>query len=1030
MINRAAGETIANRLGGRVRSVAAANALSIGVLVAAVLLRYLLDPWMGDTLPLVTLFGAVAAAVWVGGYRPAIVVCVLGYLACDYLFIVPRGQLGLNDAEKVIGLLAYLVTCALIIGIGEAERRAQIRASQQRELLRVTVGSIGDAVITTDIKGDVTYMNAVAESLTGWTESEAVGHSLDTVFRIVNEDTRQPVANPATNALREGVIVGLANHTALLHKGGGECPIDDSAAPIRDERGSVSGCVLIFRDVTAQRRMLRDKANQLLTARLLASIIESSDDAIVSKALDGTIQSWNAAAERLFGYTAEQAVGRHISLVIPPDRLAEEDHIVRSLKAGQRIDHFETERMRSDGRRILVSLTISPIKDEDGRVVGASKIVRDVTYQRHGEQRERQLLAEAAAANAKFRAFFEQGALFAGIMDVDGTMLEANRLSWEACGFTTDQIIGKPFWEGPWWAPSSQLKEQIQAASRQAAAGQTFRAEMPYFVADGSERVADVTIQPIRDDTGRVLFLAPIGVDISDRKRAEADRQKFVTLVESSTDFIGMCDLDGVPFFVNRAGLAMVGLDDVEAARRVPVAAFFFPDDQFRIMNEFFPSVLDKGHGEIEVRFRHFKTGEALWMSYKVLTLPDASGRPVAFATVSQDITERKRLEENLTRLAEDLSEADRRKNHFLAMLAHELRNPLAPISNAVRALHVGGGDAETLRSASDMLRRQVGQMSRLVDDLLDLSRITRGRIELRRERIELAAVVQQAVEAVRALYQSKGQELTITLPSHPVHLEADPARLAQVVGNLLNNACKFTDEDGHVWLTVEHEGEQAVVRVRDNGIGIAAEHLPNLFEMFSQVDTSLARSRDGLGIGLTLVKTLVEMHDGTVDVRSDGLGRGAEFTVRLPLLSGVTDAASPPGVVASVPAMGRRILIVDDNEDGAESLALLLQVAGHETHMAHDGLAAIEAAERLRPDAVLLDIGLPRMNGYEVCSRIRKAAWGKNVVLVALTGWGQEEDRHRSREAGFDAHMVKPVDFDALLNLVASLPSAPESRA
>ena len=848
---------------------------------------------MGDTLPLVTLFGAVAAAVWVGGYRPAIVACVVGYLACDYLFIVPRGQLGLNDAAKVIGLLAYLVTCTLIIGFGEATRLAQRRASEQRELLRVTVGSIGDAVITTDVQGRVTYMNAVAESLTGWTRADAVAQSLDTVFRIVNEDTREPVENPATKALREGVIVGLANHTMLLHKRGGECPIDDSAAPIRDERGDVSGCVLIFRDVTAQRRQQRDQANQLLTARLLASIIESSDDAIVSKALDGTIQSWNAAAERLFGYTAEQAVGRHISLVIPPDRIAEEDHIVTSLKAGQRIDHFETERVRSDGRRILVSLTISPIKDDDGHVVGASKIVRDIT----------------------------------------------------------------------------------------------------------------------------------------DRKRAEADRQKFVTLVESSTDFIGMCDLDGVPFYVNRAGLAMVGLDDIEAARRAPVASFFFPDDQSRIMNEFFPSVLDKGHGEIEVRFRHFKTGEALWMSYKVLTLPDASGRPVAFATVSQDITERKRLEENLTRLAEDLSEADRRKNHFLAMLAHELRNPLAPISNAVRALHLGGGDAETLRSASDMLRRQVGQMSRLVDDLLDLSRITRGRIELRRERIELAAVVQQAVEAVRALYQSKGQELTIALPSHQVYMHADPARLAQVVGNLLNNACKFTDEDGHVWLTVEQEGEQAVVRVRDDGIGIAAEHLPNLFEMFSQVDTSLERSRDGLGIGLTLVKTLVEMHDGTVDVCSEGPGRGAEFTVRLPILSGVPDTASPP-VVASVPAMGRRILIVDDNEDGAESLALLLQVAGHETHMAHDGLAAIEAAERLRPDAVLLDIGLPHMNGYEVCNRIREAPWGKNVVLVALTGWGQEEDRTRSREAGFDAHMVKPVDFDALLNLVASPPAAPESRA
>ena len=526
----------------------------------------------------------------------------------------------------------------------------------------------------------------------------------------------------------------------LIRKDGTECPIDDSAAPIRDERGLVSGCVLIFRDVSPQRRLEQDKGRQLLTARLLASIIESSDDAIVSKSLDGVIQSWNAAAERLFGYTAEQAVGRHISLVIPPDRIAEEDEIVANLRAGTRIEHFETERLRSDGRRILVSLTISPIKDEAGTVVGASKIVRDVTLQRQAEQRERQLLEEAAAANAKFHAFFEQGALFAGIMDVNGTILDANRLSWEACGYTKEQIVGKPFWDGPWWAPSADLVEQIKAASGQAAAGQTFRAELPYFVADGSERTADVTIQPIRDDAGRVLFLAPTGIDITDRKRAEADRERFVTLIENSTDFIGICDLDGIPFFVNRAGLEMVGLDDFEQARRTPVGSFFFPEDQPRIMQEFLPSVLEKGHGEIEVRFRHFKTGDARWMAYKVLTLPDAEGRPVAFATVSQDVTERKRLEDNLRSLATDLSEMDRRKNEFLAMLAHELRNPLAPISNATRTLRMGGHDADALRSASETLERQVRQLSRLVDDLLDMSRITRGTIELRREPIELDA--------------------------------------------------------------------------------------------------------------------------------------------------------------------------------------------------------------------------------------------------------------------------------------------------
>ncbi len=1006
------------------RSVGITYAVAIAALVAAVLLRWLLDPLMGDALPLVTLFGAVAAAVWLGGYRPAIAVAILGYLACAYLFIAPRGRLGLDEVGTVVGLVAYLFTCSVIIGFGEVTRRARVRASEQRELLRVTLRSIGDAVITTDVEGRVTYLNAVAESLTGWTLGDAARQPLDAVFRIVNEETRQAVDNPATKALRAGVVVGLANHTLLIRKDGCEVPIDDSAAPIRDEHGAVSGCVLIFRDVTAQRRMEKGKASQLMTTRLLASIIESSDDAVVSKSLDGVIQSWNAAAERLFGYTAAQVQGRHISVIIPPERIAEEDSIVARLRAGQRIEHFETERLRSDGRRILVSLTISPIKDEAGNVIGASKIARDITQQRHAEQREHQLLAEAAAANTKFHAFFEQGSLLAGIMDVNGTILEANRLSWEACGYTREQIIGKPFWEGPWWTPSADLVATIKAASAQAADGQTFRAEMPYFVADGSERMADVTILPIRDEAGRVLFLAPTGIDITDRKRAEADREKFVTLVENSTDFIGMCDLHGIPFFINRAGLEMVGLDDLEEAKRIPVSSFFFPEDQPRIMQEFFPSILEKGHGEIEIRFRHFKTGEARWMAYKVLTVPDATGRPVAFATVSQDVTQRKRLEDNLRSLALDLSERDRRKNEFLAMLAHELRNPLAPISNAARALSRGGGSVDAVQSASDMLERQVGQMSRLVDDLLDMSRITRGKIELRKERLELAPIVNQAVEAVRANYRNMNHELTVTLPTQPVHVDADPTRLAQVIGNLLNNACKFTDKGGHVWLTVEHDDERVVVRVRDNGIGIAADQLPHLFEMFVQVDTSLERSRDGLGIGLTLVKTLVEMHGGTVDAHSDGPGRGSEFAIRLPILVEAPTALPLASVNEPAPAVGRRILIVDDNEDGAESLAMLLQLEGHETHMAHDGVEAIEAAERFRPDTVLLDIGLPRLNGYEVCRRLREEPWGKQLMLVALTGWGQEEDRHRSREAGFDAHMVKPVDHDALMKLLAALPS------
>jgi len=991
--------------------------------VGAVVLRGLLDPVMGDALPLVTMFGAVAAAVWVGGYRPAVVVAFLGYLACDYLFIAPRGTLRLDHLGNMVGFIAYLFTCALIIAIGQAMRSAQARAGERGELLQVTLRSIGDAVITTDTEGRVTTLNAVAESLTGWTQSEALGQPLDRVFRILNEETRQPVENPATRALREGVVVGLANHTVLIHKDGREQPIDDSAAPIRDERGHVSGCVLIFRDVAAQRRMEKERASQLLTARVLASIVESSDDAIVSKSLDGVIQSWNAGAERLFGHTAAQAVGRHISLVIPPDRISEEDHIVARLKAGQRIEHFETERMHRDGRRLLVSLTISPITDDAGQVVGASKIVRDVTSQRRAEERERQLLAEAAGANAKFQAFFEQGALFAGIMAMDGTLVDANRLSWEGCGFTKEQAVGKPFWDGPWWSPSADLVARIKDGSARAAAGETFRVETPYFVGDGSQRIADVTILPIRDEAGRVLFLAPTGTDITDRQRAEAERERFATVIESSTDFIGICDLNGIPFFVNRAGLEMVGLDSLDAARATPVPEFFFPEDRPRILEEFFPSVLEKGHGEVEVRFRHFKTGAARWMAYKVLTVKDAAGQPVALATVSQDITARKSMEDNLRNLAAELSEADRRKDEFLATLAHELRNPLAAISNAVQVLRHGGRDSKTVDSASEMLERQVGQVSRLVDDLLDMSRITQGKIELRKDHVELTPILDQAVETARALLESRHHDLTVTLPSGPIYLRADAARLAQVVGNLLSNASKFTDDGGHIGLAVEREGKNVVIRVRDTGIGIAAADLPRLFDMFTQVDTSLERSRDGLGIGLTLVRALVEMHGGAVEARSAGLGQGSEFVVRLPTVAEAPKPGPRPTKGATARPVRRRVLIVDDNQDGAESLAVLLQLGGHETHTAHDGQQAIEDAERLRPDIVLLDIGLPRLNGYEVCRRIREQPWGKELSMVAVTGWGQQEDRRRSQEAGFDTHIVKPVEPEALMDLLASLP-------
>ena len=865
------------------RSPPSSYLTAIAALAVAVLLRWLLDPILADSLPLVTLFGAVAVAVWVGGWRPAVFVTVVGYLACQFLFIEPRGQIHFSLATA-IGLGAYLFTSGLVAAIGEAMRRAQGRARAREELLRVTLGSIGDAVITTDTEGRIAYLNAVAASLTGWSQEDAHGKPLDTVFRAVNEDSRQPIESPATRALREGTVVGLANHTILIARDGTERPVDDSAAPIQDEQGRVSGCVLIFRDVSERRRFEKAEARRLFDARLLASIVESSDDAIVRKNLDGIIESWNAGAQRVFGYTAEHAVGKHISIVIPPECMHEEDRIIATLKAGQRIEHFETDRVRSDGQRIRVSLTISPIKDDAGRVIAASKIARDVTTQR----------------------------------------------------------------------------------------------------------------------------------------QAEAEREMFVTLVESSTDFIGIADLQAVPIFVNRAGLRLVGLDDMEEARKVHVKDFFFPEDQARIMDDFFPSVVRQGHGETEVRFRNFKTGEARWMAYKVLKLTDKTGQAVAFATVSQDVSERRRLEDGLRQLAANLSEEGRRKNEFLATLAHELRNPLAPLSNTLEILKRAGPDVQAPPQALDTMSRQLEQLVRLVDDLLDLSRITHNRLELRRSDVELGAVIHQAVEASRPLAEAMKHEVRVVIPSEPIHVDGDPVRLTQVFGNLLNNSAKYTSPGGKIEIKAERKGDEAVVTVKDNGAGIPPEKLDSIFEMFTQVEGSLERSQGGLGIGLTLVRRLVQMHGGWIQARSEGEGKGSEFVVRLPVME-ARPAAKPEPVPAKQPVQSRRILIVDDNVDSADSLALLLNMTGNETLTVHDGQAALDAADRHRPEVVLLDIGLPGLNGYEVARRIRDQPWGKNIVLIALTGWGQEEDRRRSQEAGFDGHLVKPVNYLALMTLLGS---------
>ncbi|MFT3880715.1 MAG: PAS domain S-box protein [Gemmatales bacterium] len=1180
------------------RNLVIVYAVVIATTAVATGIRFLLDPLLGDYIPYATFFVAVVIAAWVGGLWPALLTVVLGLLLSWYFFVPPRNSFDMPSGPHLVGLVIYVISGLAIAGIGEAMRFAQQRTTEQGEQLRTTLASIGDAVITTDMEGRITNLNPVAESLTGWKNAEAVGQPLDIVFHIVNEDTRKPVENPAFRALKEGVIVGLANHTILIGKDKTERPIDDSAAPIRRET-KVTGAVLVFRDVSERRRLEKQLMERLASSRILASIVESSDDAIISKSLDGTIRSWNAAAERLFGYTADEAVGQHISLIIPADRADEEAKIIARIRAGDVVNHFDTIRQRSDGESVHVSLTISPIRDEDGCIVGASKNARDISERRQAER----LIANSEARKA---AILETALDCIITIDHVGRIVEFNPAAERTFGYRRSDVIGHEMAE--LIVPSAMREQHRGGMSHYMVTGEgpvlNRRLEMTAIRSDGTEFPVELSITRIPGE-GPPFFTGYLR-DITERRKAEQERQDseraFRSTIEQVKDYaIFNMDQQGRATSWNEGVRRVLGFDEVDFIGKDIVTTVFTPEDVLSgvpereleqaattgtanddrwmrkkdgtrfyatgVMNSLkdevgkligFTKVMrDQTEGKrMEDQLRASESQQAaesaslarlneastqLWRAiglseglnemltatidllgadmgniqlledgilriavqrgfkpdflefFREVTTEDDSAcgrtlragsrtiiedietdtpyeplRPIAraagyravqstplmnrdgkplgmisthfrsphrpdeqelrrldmYVRQSADFIERTKADLQMRQLAAELSEADRRKNEFLAMLAHELRNPLAPIRNSLQILRRTAGNEQVVQSASEMMERQVGQMVRLVDDLLDISRISRGKIELRKERVELGSVLNHVIEATRPSYDSRDLKLTVTLPQEPVYLYADQTRLAQVVGNLLNNACKFTKKGGEVSLTVTPEAGYVCLSVKDNGIGISSQHLPRIFDMFMQIDTTLERSTSGLGIGLTLVKNLVEMHNGTVEARSGGLGQGSEFVVVLPVIV-KTDLPPEPSNSETTQKIARRILVVDDNRDSATSLALLLNLTGNETQTAYDGLEAVEVAATFQPDIILLDIGLPKLNGYEVARKIRTQEWSKGTVLVALTGWGQEEDRQRSRDAGFDGHMVKPVEYDALMKLLDTLSDA-----
>ena len=623
--------------------------------------------------------------------------------------------------------------------------------------------------------------------------------------------------------------------------------------------------------------------------------------------------------------------------------------------------------------------------------------------------------AERAAKDSEERLqqLFHTMPQIVWISDARGAVLHFNGRWHEYTGLSVDESLSHDGWRSAVHPDDLNVFDKVRLSALRR--GGMFETEARLRDRQGQYHWHLIRSVPVLDESGRVLRRFGTATDIHDRKLAERERQKFVSLAQNSGEFIGMCDMQGIPSFVNDAGMRMVGLDGLEQAVRTPVREFFFPADQEFITGTFFPKVLEEGHGEVEIRFRHFKTGKALWMIYNVFVLHDADAQPAGFATVSRDITERKRAEHGLL-------EADRRKDEFLAMLAHELRNPLAPIYNAIAIMAVTEDDPETQRWSRELIDRQVRHLAKLVDDLLDVSRITEGKITLTRSPLAVSTFLNDAVESCQALIEARKHRLEVSLSKELLQVEGDPTRLTQIVVNLLNNAAKFTPEGGQISLSCYREGHEAVIQVRDDGEGISRDMLEKIFDLFTQANQSMDRSQGGLGVGLTLVRRLVELHGGTIEAQSDGPGKGSTFLVRLPLVpvhDAVPDLDDPTDAATARAARSRRILIVDDNQDSLDTLSRLLTQLGHEIETACDGLSACETAVTFTPSLVLLDIGLPGMDGFEVARRLRSEPSLDGMYLVALTGYGSESDRTRTGDLGFDDHLIKPVALETLKTIV-----------
>jgi PAS domain S-box-containing protein len=900
----------------------------------------------------------------------------------------------------------------------ERERRLARGLRESEERYRRIAETAHEGIWLVDLEARTLFINERMAAMLGRCPDEVVGRRVPEFC--FPEDV--PLART-----RVGANLGGQSEQfdfRFRRADGAELLVLACTSPMTDADGVVVGALGMFSDITDRRRAEEEivRLNRDLQRRVteFQALLEVIPIGIAVAEDPDCRRIWsNPAMSRLLRLP-ERA---NISLSAPPDehpgfRVFEDGRELRpdelpmqqAIATGREVRGVKHDLLLPDGTRVSLLNYAVPLYDEVGRVRGGLYAGVDVTDR---EQTERAL----RETERRFRAVFNQQFQFMALLAPDGAVLEANETCFQATGIPRERVMGYPFWDTPWWDRLPEMRERWkQFVAEALRTGGPVTGEMDYSMADGTVRHATTAVTGLRDEAGRVATVIVEGRDDTDRRRAEEalrqSEQRWRTMAEALPNLVWTDLPDGQCDWLSSQWGKYTGIPETELLGLNWLEMVIHPDDRERTLKCWQDACADRGDYDLEYRIRRHD-GQYRWFKTRGVPVRDDAGRIVYWFGTCTDIEDHKRAEEALR-------EADRRKDEFLATLAHELRNPLAPLRNALQILRMPRLDAATAERSREMMERQVQHLVRLVDDLLDVSRVMRGKINLRRERVELASVVARAVETAQPLIDVQGHAVSVDLPDESLPLDADPVRLAQVVGNLLTNAAKYTEPGGHIWLTARREGGEVVLTVRDTGIGISPAMLPKVFDLFVQADHAANRSQGGLGIGLTLVKSLVEMHDGSVVARSDGQGRGSEFLVRLPLAAPrEPDHGGGGESRPAEAARGRRLMVIDDNRDAAESLAMLLRLQGHEVRVAHDGPAALELLGAYRPEFVFLDLGMPGMDGYEVARRMRKRPGLAGVRLAALTGWGQSEDRRRSAEAGFDYHLVKPVEPAVLEKLL-----------